>query len=358
VVGTAKVGESLTVGLPAYSTVDGAASPTLAYQWLRGGVVIAGATGASYTAVAADFNTKLSVRVTASLAGFLPRVSTSAATVAFVKGSLSGDLAAPTVVSSPTAKLTASLTPGSVTDAGTTVAYQWFRAGVAITGATTASFQLTAADYNKAIHVRLIVSKLNYDSATLVSAPVNYSVTTAGTLAISGTPQFGLTLTVNELEYATAGGPVSPTLAYQWLRNGVAITGATGSSYTLVAADIGTKLTVRVTAAQAGFVSHTATSAATVAVAKGVLSGHYGAPTVTTYTSTMTLLAALSAGSVTDSGIAIAYQWFRNGVAITGATTASYVVAAADFGKEFTVRLTVTKANFTTVTLLSNPIVP
>jgi hypothetical protein len=76
------------------------------------------------------------------------------------------------------------------------------------------------------------------------------------------------TAIVTELPSATAGavltvgGPVpastAPTglnigsLAYQWRRNGIAIAGATSQTYTLVAADIDTTLSVQVTASNAG----------------------------------------------------------------------------------------------------------
>ncbi|MBU4464225.1 MAG: Ig-like domain repeat protein, partial [Actinobacteria bacterium] len=76
---------------------------------------------------------------------------------------------------------------------------------------------------------------------------------------------------------ATAGtwDPAAVTLAYQWLRDGQPIHGATGTSYKVVKADVGTTLTVRVTATADGnvnpgsavsnglfvkFVSHTSVS--------------------------------------------------------------------------------------------------
>ncbi len=74
---------------------------------------------------------------------------------------------------------------------------------------------------------------------------------------ITGQPKVGRVLT-------TTGGAWSvdaPTLAYQWSRDGVAIDGATSASYTLVAADAGTAVTVSVTASKDGFTDGSATSA-------------------------------------------------------------------------------------------------
>lgn len=60
---------------------------------------------------------------------------------------------------------------------------------------------------------------------------------------VTGTATVGKTLT------ASAGflGPWNEQLTYRWLRNGAATTGATASSYTLAAADLGKQISVRVT---------------------------------------------------------------------------------------------------------------
>ena len=57
--GTAKVGQVLTAsdGVPVNGTVT-------AHQWARGGVAIAGATGATYSPVAADVDSTLTVTIT------------------------------------------------------------------------------------------------------------------------------------------------------------------------------------------------------------------------------------------------------------------------------------------------------
>lgn len=58
----------------------------------------------------------------------------------------------------------------------------------------------------------------------------------------------------------------SPRLSYQWLRDGKPVQGATKASYTLAAADIGSRLVVRVSASAVDFVPGSATSAATAVV--------------------------------------------------------------------------------------------
>ena len=56
-------------------------------------------------------------------------------------------------------------------------------------------------------------------------------------------------------------------LSYQWLRDGAAIKGATSSTYTLVKADKGARLTVKVKGSKSGFTSVSKTSKETAKVA-------------------------------------------------------------------------------------------
>jgi hypothetical protein len=82
---------------------------------------------------------------------------------------------------------------------------------------------------------------------------------------IAGTATVGRTLTASPGTWDVAGS----TYAYQWLRNGSAIGGATGSSYRVVPADAGRTLTVRVTATASGYRPGTATSAGRVVARLG-----------------------------------------------------------------------------------------
>ena len=67
--------------------------------------------------------------------------------------------------------------------------------------------------------------------------------TTAPQPSITGTAQVGSTL------FAVTGtwAPQPDSFTFKWWSNGVAISGASGSAYTLVAADLGKKITLTVT---------------------------------------------------------------------------------------------------------------
>ena len=61
--GTAQVGEELTASTSGISDADGLDDASFAYQWMRADADIGGATGSTYTPVAADEGERLKVRV-------------------------------------------------------------------------------------------------------------------------------------------------------------------------------------------------------------------------------------------------------------------------------------------------------
>ena len=90
----------------------------------------------------------------------------------------------------------------------------------------------------------------------------------AGAPTISGTPQVGEELTASTSGISDADGLDNASFAYQWTRTGADIRrGATGSTYTPVAADEGKRLKVRVSFTDDAGNEESLTSAATDAVA-------------------------------------------------------------------------------------------
>ena len=77
--GTARLGKTLK------ATVTAPAGASLDYQWLRGGKPVKGATSRTYRLTKKDRGKKLSVRVTATRAGYLPRSATSQKTSKIAK---------------------------------------------------------------------------------------------------------------------------------------------------------------------------------------------------------------------------------------------------------------------------------
>jgi hypothetical protein len=118
-----------------------------------------------------------------------------------------------------------------------TFAYQWRRGLTNITSATNSTYTLVVGD--SAQNITCVVIATN----TLGSASATSNIITAQTYSapantiapvINGTTTLGSVLTSTT---GTWTGNPSPTFSFEWTRNGLAILGATSSTYTLVIAD-------------------------------------------------------------------------------------------------------------------------
>lgn len=175
---------------------------------------------------------------------------------------------APGTIASPVPTIVGTTRVGRVVSAGTTgwgpgavaKTYQWLRGSTPITGATGASYRLTAADWRKTIRVRVTGKKAGYPTVVRASAGrvVAAGILTTAAPRIAGTPVVDRLLKA----YAGTWGPGTVTKTFRWYRNGVAIKGATGSSYRLTKADRGRRITVRVTGRKTAYVTAVRSSAA------------------------------------------------------------------------------------------------
>ena len=170
--------------------------------------------------------------------------------------------------------------------------------------------------------------------------PANTPATGAPT--ISGTVQVGKTLTASTSDIDDADGLDNVGYSYQWLANGADIAGATSSSYTLVDADKGKTIQVKVSFRDDKNNPETLTSAATAAVTARPNSPATGAPTISgTVRVGETLTVETSAITEADgmSGAVFSYQWLANGAEIAGATSDTYTLVDADLEKAVKVRV-------------------
>ena len=112
--------------------------------------------------------------------------------------------------------------------------------------------------------------KLSSATELTVPGPVEQQVVNrpaTGAPTIRGTVQVGETQTADTSGIADADGLTSATFNYQWLADDAAIEGASASTYTVAAGDVGKTLKVRVTFTDDVGNEESLTSAATEAVA-------------------------------------------------------------------------------------------
>lgn len=156
---------------------------------------------------------------------------------------------------------------------------------------------------------------------------------------ITGTPTVGQVLTVTN---GTWTGNPSPTFTYQWRRGATDIESATGTTYTLVADDVGQNITCVVTATNSvGTGTATSNSIGPVAgiapsfTVDPVLSG---TPTVG---ETLTVTNGTAGGTPAAT---FARAWLRDGTEIDGATGTTRVLTEDDVDALISVRVTATNS--------------
>jgi len=256
-----------------------------------------------------------------------------------------------------------------------TFTYQWRRCNDEgadcddVGGATGQTYALGSDDVGKRIRVRVTASNTDGTSNALSDATEEV---TAGTPVnqtepqISGTPTEGQQLTATN---GTWAGIQPMTFAYQWVRCGTdggnpdgsncaVISGATTSAYTLVAADVGARLRVRVTATNsAGGTTDASNATQVVSASKAPVNTKR--PTITgsmVEGTTLTLDRGTWTGASTFS-----FQWFRCNsaggacVPIPGATGSQYRLTAADVGHKIRANVTARNTRGPTTVMSGEP---
>ncbi|WP_166804928.1 hypothetical protein [Cryobacterium sp. Sr8] len=332
--GTPRSGQTLTVSPGSWAPEPVA----LATQWKSAGVAIPGATASTYVVLATDAGKAITVTVTGSKLGYTSMARTSAALT--MESTLTAS-PTPTVSGARRVGQVLTATAGSWTPTVVTLAYQWKRNGVAIPGATTSTYKLVTVDAGTQVTAVVTGYKSGYTtvSRTSAAASIEKLLTASPVPSISGTGRVGKTLTANPGSWT----PATVTLAYRW------ITGATASTYVVVAADAGRSITVTVAGSKSGYTSVSRTSAA-LRIEKPLTATP--TPTVSGTRRVGQVLTA-TAGSWTPTVVTLAYQWKRNGVAISGATTTTYKLVTADAGTQVTAVVTGSKSGYTPVSRTS-----
>ncbi|MFT3942416.1 MAG: hypothetical protein QM705_01130 [Ancrocorticia sp.] len=254
--------------------------------------------------------------------------------------------ATPTISGKTKVGETLTAKPGKWTE-GATFTYQWLAEGKVIKGATKAALVLKADQVGERISVKVTGSKTGYKPVTKTSAKTG--AVAKGTLT-SAVPTIGGKAKVGEKLTAAPGKWSSGTkFAYQWYASGKKIKGATASTFVVKTAQLGERITVKVTGSKTGYITVSKTSAKTAVVAKGTLTA--ATPTISGKARVAEKLTA--APGKWTSGTKFTYQWLADGKAIKNATKSSYTVKAADAGKKISVKVTGTKSGYTTLSKTS-----
>ena len=223
-----------------------------------------------------------------------------------------------------------------------TFSYQWFANGAAIKGATAKSLPIGPARVGKVLTVRVTVAKKGFTGSAATSAgtgavaPGVFANPTAP--SITGTAQVGSSLRASTGTWTPAGA-----YTYQWFAGTRAIAGATAATFTPGPAQVGTQVSVRVTAATAGYTSRTSASSP-VTVAQGVLRAR-STPSVS---GAARVGSPLTVAPMTWNVTApkVSYQWYADGAPIAGATGATFVPTLAQVDQHLVVAVRATSPGY------------
>ena len=223
--------------------------------------------------------------------------------------------------------------PGVTTYVLTVPSSDLYAASVGAEGDGTGSYQVSVSESDDT------ATGCDTEPAVVENTPAT------GLPAISGTAQVDETLTADTSAISDADGLDNAVFSYQWLADGSDISGATGSTYTLIDADEGRAVSVRVSFTDDGGNEETLTSAATDAVEQKLNTPATGTPTVGGTAQVGETLTAATSGIADEDGlddVAYGFQWLADGADISGATAATYTLVSDDEGKAVSVRVSFT----------------
>lgn len=295
-------------GSPLELAVDVESETPVAWQWMKDGLAIPGATNAVFAVP--------TVRL-ADQGTYLVKISNAAGTITSGASSV-------TVLTRPRINLHpvgANIAPGgsvflTVQASGSgTLTFQWFKDDQIIPGATIPALIIGGAKSSDlgAYFVRVSNSAGSVESAraevrflaapAIVEQPAATNLVEGGTLALS----------------VKASGTPAP--AFQWLKNGQALNGATNQSLVITSAQTANSGNYAVRA------SNSAGSVISSAVAVGVLSP----VSISAQPASFSVAegAGFNLGVIAGGSGVLSYQWFRNGNPIPGAQSPILAVASA-----------------------------
>jgi hypothetical protein len=324
----AHVGTTLRV-LPGTWSVRGL---SYSYQWYRDGVPFENE-GDSYAVELADLDSEFTAVVTASKPGHPDASALTAAGVTPVFAAAvephSGVVVTSSTSSVPKGSLKFTVKPGTWTALSPTFAYEWWRSGVKVADGATYIEKQTSTYRAASLEVHVIAEAPGFGDGSAVAiarkasralARTETPVATVGDettpLASTSSIVYGGTVSVSTGTWAHGLDELGTvSYSYQWLRKvGSAttksISGAKSSTYTPLVTDIGSKLSVTVTATSSVWSSASVTVAVGTVVGKDDLVTSITSITLTGPAVYNYDIGAPSVPAWTDAGAKVTYQWY------------------------------------------------
>ena len=377
--GTAQVDETLTAHVSGVTDADGLDNVSYTYQWIANDGTtdtdIENATAATYTPVMDDQGKTIKVRVSfTDDANNSETLSSEATATVATASQWRADMSVVDYGTGAIGAASADLFSNVGGNAGLQAKWLWYysperKLRLAFTERVPGTEELTLQVGDVALALQPGDATYSWEdvdidwedgqtlTARIVRARANAVVApnspATGAPTINGTAQVGETLTADTSGIVDADGLTNVSYSYQWIRNDgttdTDIQGATSSTYTLVSADEGKTIKVRVSFTDDAGHSETLTSGTTNAVAARGNSPATGLATISGTAQVGEVLTADTPGIVDADGltsVSYSYQWIRNDgntdADIGGQTASTYTLVTTDQGKTIKVKVSFT----------------
>ena len=338
-IATPPADQTVNDGQTATFSVVANGTPPLAYQWQKNSHPINGATHPSYTTpptTPADNGATFRVAVSN---GTQPDAVSAAATLTVTP-------VAPGFTTQPVAQTVSagqSATFGVVVSGSAPLSFRWMKDGCCIPGAYGTNYTTPpSSSSDNGAHFTVMVTNVagaatsSVATLTVTPSPVPAIVTQPANLMVTAGQQATLAV-------LATGTP----LFYRWQdKNGVAVSGATNSAYTILST------TTNNNGDQYRVVVSNSLGSVTSVYAMLTVTTAAQAPTIlaqpTNQTAALGQTATFTVGATATAPLS--YKWYKDGVQIPNVTTAAYTtppVTAGDNGAFFAVKVSNASGNVT-----------
>ncbi len=210
---------------------NGGTNPS--YQWKKNGTVVSGATGSAYNYIPANGDVLACVLSSSSTCTSGNPATSNSVTMIVGQLPVSVSIA---VSANPVCTGTSVTFTATPTNGGTSPVYQWKKGGTEITGATAATYQYIPTAYD--VITCILTSNVSCPTGNpATSNAVTMGLNPLSPVSVNITASAGVVCAGTSVVFTAVPSNGGTTPAYQWKKNGTAISGANAVTYSYVPAN-------------------------------------------------------------------------------------------------------------------------
>lgn len=329
------------------------------YQWRVNGNDIQGETGVSFTPINLANNSQVSVRISSSVACANPTTVTSAANTIIVSPSVTPVVSISNNQGSSFCQGTNVVLAANPTNGGNNPGYQWQLNGNNINGATSATYSIPGTVSGSVSYTVVLNSNAacaSPNSATSAPLALNITPTVVPIANFTSSVPGNTICSGQSITFSADISNGGSTPQYQWLVNGNAVLGQTGSTFTTGTLNNGQNVSLRLTS------NANCASPTVVTSASQTITVTPSSPASVSVSSNSTNNTICQGASVTftanpvNGGTSPAYVWRVNGLVQTGQTSSIFTTSSLANNDQVSVEMTSNSTCANPNTAASSPV--